>query len=80
MAGYVTYMNNIMTHMKKDVTVNDYGMFEEIEVKSISKEKYETVIKPIVVDYIKNNYMEFYYEYSEKGDKWMITIIENKWY
>ena len=55
-------------------------MFEEIEVKSISKEKYETVVKPIVVDYIKSNCVEFYNEYSEKGEKWMITRIENKWY
>ena len=65
---------------EKDITVNDYGMFEEIEMKSISKEKYETIVKPIVIDYIKDNYKEFYEEYSEKGEKWMITRIENKWY
>lgn len=66
---------------EKYIAINDYGYFEEKETEYISKEVYETTVNPIVVKYIKDNYPDFYKEYAENhGEKWMITILEMKWY
>lgn len=66
---------------EKDVMINDYGYFEEVEIDFISGDVYEITVKPIVVSYIKDNYPDFYNEYAMKyGEKWMITIVERKLY
>ena len=72
---------------------NYYDTYDNIEVydeydnvigveKSpcIKKETYEKIVQPIVVDYVKNNFPLFYENHIKDGEKWMITIIERKWY